>query len=86
MIGEAEIDEEHGVWWLRTFVRLNEEAHGPLAIGAEPPERFRQRKMEPRVVEPSDWADARQWRSRVVVRQAWLDHWCQVAKEPVLAP
>ena len=42
LIGEGEIDEEREVWWLLTYVCVNEEAHGPPAIGAEPPERFRQ--------------------------------------------
>ena len=42
VIGEGEIDEEREVWWLLTYVCINEEAHGPPAIGAEPPERFRQ--------------------------------------------
>jgi len=43
LVGEGEIDEEREVWWLHTYVCVNEEAHGPPAIGAEPPERFRQR-------------------------------------------
>lgn len=42
LIGEGEIDEEREVWWLQTYVCVNEEAHGPPAIGVEPPERFRQ--------------------------------------------
>ena len=42
VIGEGEIAEEREVWWLLTYVCVNEEAHGPPAIGAEPPERFRQ--------------------------------------------
>jgi hypothetical protein len=42
LIGEGEIDEDREVWWLLTYVCVNEEAHGPPAIGAEPPERFRQ--------------------------------------------
>lgn len=41
LIGEGEIDEEREVWWLHTYVCINEEAHGQPAIGAEPPERFR---------------------------------------------
>lgn len=41
LIGEGEIDEEREVWWLQTYVCVNEKAHGPPAIGAEPPERFR---------------------------------------------
>lgn len=44
LIGEGEIDEDREVWWLLTYVCVNEEAHGPPAIGAEPPERFRQRQ------------------------------------------
>ena len=43
VVGEGEIDEEHEVWWLETYVCVNERAQGPPAIGAEPPERFRQR-------------------------------------------
>ena len=43
LVGEGEIDEELDRWWLRTYVCVNEEAKGPPAIGAEPPERFRQR-------------------------------------------
>jgi hypothetical protein len=42
VIGEGEIDEEREVWWLLTYVCVNEEAHGPPGIGVEPPERFRQ--------------------------------------------
>ena len=30
-------------WWLDTYVCVNEEAQGPPALGAAPPERFRQR-------------------------------------------
>jgi Protein of unknown function (DUF3237) len=41
LIGEGEIDEERGVAWLQTYLCVNEEAQGPPAIGAEPPERFR---------------------------------------------
>jgi hypothetical protein len=44
VIGEGEIDEERELWWLLTYVCVNEEAHGPPAIGPEPPERFRQRQ------------------------------------------
>jgi hypothetical protein len=44
LVAEGEIDEEREVWWLSTYVCVNEEAHGPPAIGAEPPERFRQRQ------------------------------------------
>jgi hypothetical protein len=43
LIGEGEIDEEREDWCLTTYVCVNEEAQGPPAIGAEPPERFRQR-------------------------------------------
>jgi hypothetical protein len=43
LVGEGEIDEELDRWWLRTYVCVNEEAKGRPAIGAEPPERFRQR-------------------------------------------
>ena len=42
LIGEGEIDEESEARWLQTYVCANEEAPGPPAIGAEPPERFRQ--------------------------------------------
>jgi hypothetical protein len=41
LVGEGEIEEEREVWWLRTYVCINEEAQGPPAIGIEPPERFR---------------------------------------------
>lgn len=41
LVGEGEIDEEREEWWLDVFVCLNEQAQGPPAIGAEPPERFR---------------------------------------------
>jgi hypothetical protein len=43
LVGEGEIDEESEEWWLETFVCVNEVAQGPPALGAEPPERFRQR-------------------------------------------
>ena len=43
LVGEGEIDEETEIWWLDAYVCVNEQAHGPPAIGAEPPERFRQR-------------------------------------------
>jgi hypothetical protein len=43
LVGEGEIDEERDNWWLDTYVCVNEEAKGPPALGAEPPERFRQR-------------------------------------------
>jgi hypothetical protein len=42
VIGEGEIDEEQEEWWLDTYVCVNEQAHGPPALGARPPERFRQ--------------------------------------------
>jgi hypothetical protein len=42
LVGEGEIDEQREVWWLLIYVCVNEEAQGPPAIGAEPPERFRQ--------------------------------------------
>jgi hypothetical protein len=42
LVGEGEIDEDSEEWWLDTFVCVNEVAHGPPALGAEPPERFRQ--------------------------------------------
>ena len=42
LVGEGEIDEERENWWLDTFVCVNERAEGPPALGAEPPERFRQ--------------------------------------------
>jgi hypothetical protein len=43
LIGEGEINEGHEDWWLDLYVCVNERAHGPPAIGAHPPERFRQR-------------------------------------------
>jgi hypothetical protein len=43
VVGEGEIDEERETWWLDTYVCVNEQAQGPPAIGAQPPERFRQR-------------------------------------------
>jgi hypothetical protein len=43
LVGEGEIDEESEVAWLDTYVCVNEQAQGPPALGAEPPERFRQR-------------------------------------------
>ena len=43
LVGEGEIDEEQEAWWLDTYVCVNERAQGPPALGAEPPERFRQR-------------------------------------------
>ena len=42
LVGEGEIDEDRDAWWLDTYVCVNELAEGPPAIGAEPPERFRQ--------------------------------------------
>ena len=42
LAGEGEIDEERENWWLDVYVCVNELAQGPPAIGAEPPERFRQ--------------------------------------------
>jgi hypothetical protein len=43
LVGEGEIDEEREHFWLDTYVCVNERAEGPPALGAEPPERFRQR-------------------------------------------
>jgi hypothetical protein len=43
LVGEGAIDEERGDLWLDTYVCVNEQAQGPPALGAEPPERFRQR-------------------------------------------
>jgi hypothetical protein len=43
LVGEGEIDEGREKWWLDAFVCVNEQAQRPPAIGAEPPERFRQR-------------------------------------------
>ena len=45
LVGEGEIDEEREHWWLDTYVCVNEQANGPPALGAEPPERFRQRGL-----------------------------------------
>ena len=42
LVGEGEIDEEREDWWLDVYVCVNEIAHGPPALGAQPPERFRQ--------------------------------------------
>jgi hypothetical protein len=42
LVGEGEIDEETEEWWLEIYVCVNERAQGPPALGAEPPERFRQ--------------------------------------------
>ena len=43
LVGEGEIDEAREDWWLDVYVCVNEQAQGPPALGAEPPERFRQR-------------------------------------------
>jgi hypothetical protein len=43
LVGEGEIDEEREHWWMDVFVCVNEQAHGPPALGTEAPERFRQR-------------------------------------------
>jgi hypothetical protein len=43
LVGEGEIDEERENWWLEAYVCVNELAQGPPALGAQPPERFRQR-------------------------------------------
>jgi hypothetical protein len=43
LVGEGEIDVDRDNWWLDTYVCVNEEAKGPPALGAQPPERFRQR-------------------------------------------
>jgi hypothetical protein len=43
LVGEGEIDEEIGTLWLEVSACVNEQAQGPPALGAEPPERFRQR-------------------------------------------
>ena len=40
VVGEGEIDEEREVWWLQTYVCVNEVAAGPPAIGDTPPGRF----------------------------------------------
>lgn len=42
VVGEGEIDEERETWWLDTYVCVNEQALGPPAIGAEPPDNYRQ--------------------------------------------
>jgi hypothetical protein len=47
LVGEGEIDEKREIWWLEVFVCVNEQAQGPPALGAEPPERFRQRGTAP---------------------------------------
>ena len=43
VVGEGEIDEEREHWWLDTYVCVNERVQAPPAIGADPPDRFRQR-------------------------------------------
>ena len=47
LVGEGEIDEERGDLSLTTYVCVNEEAQGSPAIGAEHPERLRQRGTAP---------------------------------------
>jgi hypothetical protein len=42
LVGEGEIDEEREHWWMDVFVCVHEQAQGSPALGAEPPERFRQ--------------------------------------------
>jgi hypothetical protein len=42
VVGEGEIEEEREIWWLDAYVCVNEQAQSPPALGAEPPERFRQ--------------------------------------------
>jgi hypothetical protein len=42
LVGEGEIDEDRESWWIDTFVCVNEQAASAPALGAEPPERFRQ--------------------------------------------
>jgi hypothetical protein len=42
VVGEGEIDEGREHWWLENYVCVNDAAAGPPALGAEPPERFRQ--------------------------------------------
>jgi hypothetical protein len=42
VVGEGEIDEGREHWWLESYVCVNDAAEGPPALGAEPPERFRQ--------------------------------------------
>ena len=43
LVGEGEIDEEREHWWMDISVCVNEVAEGPPALGAEGPDRFRQR-------------------------------------------
>ena len=42
LVAEGEIDEEKDHISMSLFACINDEASGPPAIGAEPPERFRQ--------------------------------------------
>ena len=42
LVGEGEIDEEQEIAWIDAYVCVNEAAQGPPALGADPPERFRQ--------------------------------------------
>jgi hypothetical protein len=42
LVGEGEIDEERENWWLDAYVCVSDVAQGPPALGAKPPERFRQ--------------------------------------------
>ena len=42
LVGEGEIDEERENWWLDAYVCVNELVQAAPALGAEPPERFRQ--------------------------------------------
>src|SRR5262245_36489394 len=43
IVGEGEIDEETEEWWVQAYVCVNDMVDHPPAIGALPPERFRQR-------------------------------------------
>jgi hypothetical protein len=42
LVGEGEIDENVEELWIDAFVCVNEIAQGPPALGAPPPDRFRQ--------------------------------------------
>jgi hypothetical protein len=42
VVGEGEIDEERENWWLAAYVCVNETAQGAPALGAQPPQPFRQ--------------------------------------------
>jgi Protein of unknown function (DUF3237) len=42
IVGEGEIDEDTEEWWVEAFVCINDVAQGPPALGATPPDRFRQ--------------------------------------------